>query len=161
MGYSTSERNKKRRHGANDSGELGFGTLVKHAARGALVSILSALLLSLAGSALLMLSPDPASLTLYTGIAIFFLSSAIGGAVSAIKIKHDKTGASVASLLCGFLIVVFWGFCSVIELFILPDSLHNLSAWITIAARLSAIPVSLVFGRICCKKRSSHHRRKR
>ncbi|MBQ8850222.1 MAG: hypothetical protein IJ011_07840 [Clostridia bacterium] len=155
------KKNKKHRRRTSEDGEVGFDTVAKNSLIGLGASCALMLILTVALSALCMLSPDPAALTLPLGIAAFCLSAAFGGFISSRQLSRDKTAAVVSGLICGFALAILTGILSVAQSALLPEATHGLGLLQSIVIRASALPLSALFASLSLKKKVRAHRRRR
>ena len=155
------QKRKKRQDHSHRTDSPDFFTVSKKALIGGASTLGSALLLSLAASALSLLAPDPASLTLPIGLAIFFISAAIGGAVSAAGFKGHPQIATITAVFCGFLFVIVSGICAVWQSIAAPDSSHGIPLLLSVILRLMAVPTSALAAYFVSKERNKPRRRKR
>ena len=156
---STQRPRKKKRAGASDTPD--FFTVSKKATLGATAALCVALLLSAVSAALCLLSPDPATLTLPIGIATFLVSAAVGGAVSATGFKSHPTAAVVSALFCGFMLVILTGICALWQSTAATESTHSLPPLLSLAIRITAIPLSALSAYFVTKRLKKPRRRKR
>ena len=155
------KKNKKHRRRTPEQGDIGFDTIAKNSLIGIGTALLCMLVLSVALAALCMLSPDPASLTLPLGIAVFCLSAAVGGVVSARGLRADKTAAVVSGLICGFALMVLSGISAAVQNFLAPTATHGIPLLPALLLRAASIPLSAVFAFIVLKKKPRARRRRR
>lgn len=148
---------KKHLHRSSDDG-VGFAEVIRGAFIGTGAAIVSMLLMAVISSGLCMLSPDPAALTLPVGIVIFFISSAIGGVISAQGLSRDRTAALFSGLACGFCIMIFLGVGALVQNVLASDSAHNVGRLTAFLIRGSSVPLSAAFA---CFAAKSPKRRKR
>ena len=133
----------RKKHSHRSSGEgVGFAEVVRGAFIGTGAALASMLLMSVISSGLCMLSPDPASLTLPTGLVIFFISSAIGGAISVSGLSRDRTAAIFSGIVCGFCIMIFLGVGALVQGAFAPEYTHSIGSLTTFLLRGAAIPLS-------------------
>lgn len=152
---------KKKRKRTAEGGKTDFNTVIVRSLIGLGASALSGLALSLAAAGLCMLSPDPAALTLPTGIAIFCIASVIGGAVSGMGLSHDKTAAVVSGIACGFFLVIITGVSALIQGLIVPEYTHGLGILSAVLLRSAALPLSALAAFLAVNKRKKAKRRRR
>ena len=116
MGNIHSKSKKKRRNYSHKSeaATSGFSSVSRPAFKGFLISLLCIAILSLLCSAFCLYSKDPSSITLPVGLAVLYVSSAVGGLISSHALHGDKSFAPVSGVLCGFFIFVATGIFSCI-----------------------------------------------
>lgn len=151
----------RKKHSHRSDGEsVSFARVVRSAFTGVLSALVSMLVMSVISSGVCMLFPDPASLTLPMGIAIFVLSSAIGGYVSGAGLKKDKAATFFSGLICGFALMIFLGVGALIQDMLSPDSAHEIGLLTSFFVRGAAIPISTVFSYIAVIPRKKRRRRR-
>ena len=151
----------RKTHSHRSDGEsVGFSGVARRAFIGVGAAIVSMLMLALVSSGLCMLSPDPAALTLPVGIAIFFLSSVIGGAVSGAGQSKDKAATVFSGIICGFALVIFSGVGAVTQELLSPDSTHEIGVAASMLTRCAAIPLSAVSAYAASIPRKKRRRRR-
>ena len=116
MGNIHSKNKKKRRNYSHKSeaATSGFSSVSRPAFKGFLISLLCIAVLSLLCSAFCLYSKDPSSITLPVGLAVLYISSAVGGFISSRGLSGDKGYELVAGVFCGFFIFVSTGIFSCI-----------------------------------------------
>ena len=115
MSYVHSKKRKKMKTPSPREGSAAsFSSVSGSALRGALISLLCLIFLTLLSSVFCLYYKDPASITLPIGIALLYISSLTGGFFSARAFNSDKSSAIFSGFLCGFFIFVTIGFLSVI-----------------------------------------------
>ena len=115
MRYAHSKKRKKRNFSPKrEASGTHFSSVSGSAFRGVLFSLLCLIILSLLSSVFCLYHNDPASITFPIGLSLMYLSSAIGGILSARRFTADKGSALFSGTLCGFFIFVITGIFSVI-----------------------------------------------
>ena len=116
MGNIHSKSKKKRRNYSHNSeaATSGFSSVSRPAFKGFLISLLCIAVLSLLCSAFCLYSKDPSSITLPVGLAVLYISSAVGGLISSRALSGDRGYALASGVLCGFFIFVSTGIFSCI-----------------------------------------------
>ena len=160
MEKSRQRGREKHLHRGGEGGN-GFNAVLRHALLGVCVFLGAVLIFCATGAGLCLLSPDPAALTLPTGIGIFFLSAIAAGGVSGYRLKGDKTAALFSGLLCGFSIMVFSGVGAMVQNLLSAQSTHNIGVLTECLVRGLAIPISgfCAYFTATQKKRGRHRRR--
>ena len=153
-------KSRKKHSRRSDGDSVTFAGVVRRAFMGVGAAIVSMLALAVVSSALCMLSPDPASLTLPTGMIIFVLSSVIGGIVSGAGQSKDKVATVFSGIICGFAIMIFSGVGAVTQELLAPESTHEIGVMTAIIIRVSAIPLSAICAYIASLPRKKRHRRR-
>ncbi len=151
----------KRRQRTAESGRADFNTVARAAFLGIGAEMAAMLVLSLGAAGLCMLSPDPASLTLPVGIALFCLSSLIGGAVSAARLSWDKTAAVVSGAVCGFSLIIITGIGALIQGLLVPEYTHGVGLLWSVLLRTAALPLSAISAFLVVNKRKKPRRHRR
>ena len=151
----------KRRQRTGEGGKADFNSVVRAALMGIGVEVAAMLILSLVAAGLCMISPDPASLTLPVGIVIFFLSSLLGGAVSAAYLSRDKTAAVVSGGVCGFSLMIITGIGALIQGLLVPEYTHGVGSLWSVLLRSAALPLSALSAFIAVNKRKKPKRHRR
>jgi hypothetical protein len=157
----TSQKNKKRQSSPRATDSPDFFTVSKRALIGGAIALGSALLLSLSVSALCLLFPDPASLTLPIGIAIYFISSAVGGAASAIGLRVHPKAAVASALFCGFMLAIVTGICALWQSAAAPEASHGMGVVISTVIRMLSLPTAEISAYLVTRKAKKHRRRPR
>lgn len=157
MEHNTKKKHKRRR--VSEQGSVGFNDVARNAFLGIGVSLLVMLVLSFIASAICMLSSDPASLTLPSGITIFCVSAAIGGYIGAKRLLRDKTATVVSGILCGFTLMIVTGISATLQSIIAPSSTHGMTIFSSVLIRSSAIPLATLSACLNLKKITKSRKR--
>lgn len=137
------EQRARKKHSHRSGGdESGFIGVLRSAGIGVLAALIAMLIMSAVASGLCLLSPDPLSLILPVGIVIFVISSAIGGAVSSVGLKKDRTAVTFSGLTCGFAIMIFLGVGALTQEALSPESTHEIGLVTAFFVRGAAIPIA-------------------
>lgn len=161
MEYKPKKRrtHPQRKH-RQPSEDTGFSAVVRFCIIGAVISIITSLILTLILSWLCLFAPDPLRLAIPAGLCIIYASAISGGIFTGLKLKRDKWAAIIGSALCGLLFFIAWGiFGIILSLFELPSVTDDYKT-LLILARALAIPFSML-GTYLCIKKKKHYRRHR
>ncbi len=156
-----SKKRKKRQGRQSEAQSLGFEAVAQGTVVGSGSAVICMSALALVSTALCMMSPDPASLSLPVGLSILYISSAVGGFVSSLKLKREPSAALTAAALCGFTVFVLTGICSTLQAILSPESSHGIGIWVALVLRLLAIAPSMLASYVSCKAKPQKHRRRR
>ncbi len=148
-----SKKAKKRKPRQSEAQAAGFEAVAMGALIGSGGALVCMLALALISAALCMLSPDPASLSMPIGLAILYISSALGGALSSKSFKGELSSALTASGMCGFVLFVLTGICSVLQGLLAPEASHGFGLPTATLLRVLAVAVSMLSACIFCKVR--------
>ena len=153
--------NKRRGRRTAEQGSVGFNDVAKNSFLGVLSALITMAALSVASAAVCMLTNDPAAFTLPVGIAVFLVSSAVGGFVSARRLSRDKTAAVISGVICGFALMLFTGIGAVLQNLLASEATHGLHIAVAVLIRALAIPMSALGACIDKNKRAVRRRTRR
>lgn len=155
------QRGREKHLYRGSEGGNGFNSVLRDAILGVCVFLGAVLIFCAAGAGLCLLSPDPAALTLPTGVVIFILSSALAGGVSGYRQIEDKTAALFSGLICGFSIMIFSGVGAMVQNFLSAQSTHNIGVLTECLVRALAILISgLCAYFVSARRKRVRHRRR-
>ena len=156
-----SANRKKRKKRTDDTKDAGFEAIAKGAVTGSAGAVGAMLVFALLATALCMLTPDPLSLSLPVGMTILYLSAALGGCISSMKLRGNIPAALTASAFCGFTVVILTGICSVLQSLLAQSLSHGFGIGVSLLLRLAAMAVSVTASYAFCrlKPKPKHHRR--
>lgn len=158
---TNTKRGTKKHFRGRDGENVSIGSVVANAFVGAGAALIAMLTLAAVSGGLCMLSNDPAALTLPVGIAIFILTSALGGAVCGARFRKDKTAALFSGCLCGFSLMIFLGIGAILQTALAPEATHGLGLLGSVLIRAAALPLSGIAAFLTASKRKNKRHRRR
>ena len=156
-----SANRKKRKKRTDDSRDAGFEAIARGAVTGSAGAVGAMLVLALLATALCMLSPDPLGLSLPVGMSVLYVSSALGGCISSMRLRGNIPAALTASAFCGFTVFILTGICSVLQGILSPEQSHGFGIGISLLLRFLAMAAAVISSYLFCKTKSKATTRRR